>query len=151
MIHSQNLMIAPLTPPGAKIDDTSATTATLDTAGYSYCTIYCHLGDTDVAMSVLKVQESDNGDLTGVEDVAGLEFGTSVNTDGDVSDLPGAGDDSEFFAFEIDLRSRKRYLDLVATAGNGSTGVYFTAWAVLTGGENKNAAADRGLNQILRV
>lgn len=147
---AQRAKYAAVTPPGAIVNNASYTTASIDTRGYKYCRVVVHLGATDIAMAALKVQESDTDGS--YADVTGLVFGTSENTGGSASTLPSATDDNKFFFFEIDLRKRKRYLDLVATAGNGSTGTYLTAWAELYEGETlPDTAAEEGASQILRV
>lgn len=151
MIRQQTEKLVSITPPAAIYDNASPTTAEIDTLGYDYCTIYCYLGATDIAMTALKVTESDTAG-SGHADVTGLVFGASTNTADSASTLPSATDDSKLFAFEIDLRGRKRYLDLTATAGDGTTGTYFCAWAVLSRAESQpKTAADRGCSQILRV
>ena len=139
-----------VTPPAAIYDNASLTTASIDTRGYKYCRIVVYLGATDIAMAALKVQESDTDGS--YADVTGLVFGTSTNVAGSTSTLPSANDDNKFFVFEIDLRNRKRYLDLVATAGDGAAGTYAAAWAELYEGEDlPDSTADEGASQILRV
>jgi hypothetical protein len=109
------------------------------------------LGATDIAMAALKLQESDASG-SGMADITGAVFGTSTNTDGDTSTLPSATDDGLIFAIEVDLRGRKRYLDLTATAGDGDAGTYGVAWCVLTRAkQGPITAAKRGCSQILRV
>lgn len=140
-----------ITPPGAIVDDASWTTAEVDTIGFDYCIIWCLLGASDIAMAALAVTESDTSG-SGHANVTGLVFGTSTNTDGSTSTLPSATDDNKFFGFLIDLRGRKRYLDLTATAGNGSTGTYLTAWAELYRAEQLPVtAAGVGASQLLQV
>ncbi len=151
MIASQTQKLVSITPPAAIVDNASFTTAEIDTLGYDYATIYVYLGATDIALTALKVTESDTAG-SGHADVTGLVFGTSTNTAGSTSTLPSATDDNKFFAFEIDMRGRKRYLDLVATMGDGTVGGYLTAWAVLErADEMLKTAAARGCSQILRV
>lgn len=127
MLHPLNSKYVAVTPPNAILDDTGATTNEIDTLGYDYCTILVQLGATDIAMAALKVQESDTSG-SGFADVTGL---VASGTTGD-GRLPTATDDNKVFAFFIDLRARKRYLDLVATAGNGSLGTYVSAVAILS-------------------
>ena len=151
MIPSQMTKVVSLTPPAAIVDNASYTTAELDTKGWSYCTIYAYLGATDIAMTALKVQESDTAG-SGHADVTGLVFGTSTNIDGSTSALPSATDDNKLYAFDIDLRGRKRYLDVVATAGDGTTGTYLVAWAVLSrGAEAPVSSSERGCDEVLRA
>lgn len=151
MIHAQNTKIVNITPPAAIVDNAAYTTAELDVMGFDYCQIFVFLGATDIAMVALKVTESDTAG-SGHADITGLVFGTSNGIDGAASTLPSATDDNKFFCFDIDLRGRKRYLDLVATAGDGATGTFLAAWAILSRAEQgKNTAAERGCGQILRV
>tara|TARA_Y100001937_G_C7076758_1_gene311000 strand:+ start:626 stop:1123 length:498 start_codon:yes stop_codon:yes gene_type:complete len=119
MIHLQNLKFANITGP-ISVDNGSNTTAAVDTQGFDYAVIVVHSGALQVAMTALKVQESDSSDMSGAADVDGLIFGTSTNIDGSTSALPAAGDDNVFHLFEIDLKNRKRFLDVVSTQGNGS-------------------------------
>lgn len=142
-----------VTPAGAIVDNAAYTTAAIDTAGYDFCTIIAYLGATDIAMAGLKVQESDASDMTGAADVTGLVVGTSTNIAGSTSALPSATDDNKAMCFEVDLRAgRKRYLDLVATAGDGTAGTYLTVFALLWRGEVcPITAAERGYDEILRV
>lgn len=142
-----------ITPPGAIVDDSGYTTASVDTKGFDYCVIWVLLGATDIAMAALKVQESDDdGSSDAYADVTGLVYGTSTNTDGSTSTLPAADDDNKFFGFLIDLRGRDRYLDLVATAGDGTSGTYMTAWAELYRAEELPVTATAiGASQLLQV
>ena len=142
-----------ITPPAAKVDDAAVTTTVIDRLNYDYCTVVVQLGDIDAAFTVLKIQESDVSD-SGFADVTGLIFGTSTNLAGDTSSLPGAGDDNDFFVFLIDLRGRKRYLDVVATVGSASasTGAFVVITAELTSGETGPSTATKsGVNQVLQI
>jgi len=151
MIHGTAHKIVNLTPPGAIIDNASLTVAELDTLGFDYCVIYLILGATDIAFTVAKITESDASG-SGHVDVTGLIYGTSVNVDGSTSALPTATDDNDVFAFEIDLRYRKRYLDATITVGNGVNGAYAVVIAQLfRARELPVGATERGCNQILRV
>lgn len=129
----QNVKYVAITPPGALIDNASATTAEVDTLGFAYLTIVAHLGATDIAMTALKVTESDTSG-SGHADVTGLVYGTSTDIDGNTSALPSATDDNGFFVFNIDLRGRKRYIDVTATVGDGTTGAYLTIIGILSRG-----------------
>lgn len=147
----QNSKIINVTPPAAILDDASASTTEVDTVGFDYATYICTLGASDVAMAALAVTESDTAG-SGHGNVTGLVFGASTNIDGSTSALPSATDDNKVYCFDIDLRGRKRYLDLTATAGNGTTGTYFAAVCVLTRGESVlQTAAGRGCDEILRA
>lgn len=151
MVTAQNVKVVRVTDPAAIVDNASWTTEEIDTKGFDYAQVYCYVGASDIAHVALKVQESSVSG-SGFADVTGLVFGTSTNTDGSTSTLPSATDDNKLFIFDIDLKARERYLDLVATAGNGAAGTYMTAWAVLSrAGETPMTATERGASQILRV
>lgn len=141
-----------ITPPAAIVDNTGYTTATIDTAGFAYLRVLVYLGATDIAMAALKLQESDDSGMSGAADITGLVYGTSASIAGTTSALPSATDDNKCFAFEVDLRGRKRYIDLVATAGNGEAGTFLAAFALLSrAGDTGVTAAERGYGNILRV
>lgn len=144
-----NRKVVSITPPAAIVDNAAYTTAVVDTAGYDYATINVYLGATDIAMAALKVQESDEAGAN-FADITGAVFGTSNNDTGSASTLPSATDDNKLFSFNIDLRGRKRYLDLVATAGDGAAGTYLAAWAELWRAKDApRTAAEAGYSQRL--
>ena len=150
-VTAQNVKVVRVTDPAAIKDNAAWTTEEIDTKGFDYLQVFCYIGASDIAVAVLKVQESDTSG-SGFADVTGLVFGTSTNTDGSTSSLPSATDDNKFFCFDIDLRGRDRYIDLSATAGDGAAGTYMAAWAVLSrAGETPMTATERGCSQILRV
>lgn len=152
MNASQHDKFVPITPPGAIVDNASLTTAAIDTAGFAYLRVMVVLGATDIAMTALKLQESDNSGMSGAADITGLIYGTSAGIAGTTSALPTADDDDKCFTFEVDLRGRKRYIDLVATVGNGSAGTYITAFALLSRASDcPVSASERGYGNILRV
>jgi hypothetical protein len=150
MIHAQNFKLVSITPPGAIYDNASPTTASIDTSGWDYLTVIVQLGATDIAMTALKMQESDtDGSFA---DVTGLIYGTSNGINGSASTLPSATDDNKFFVFEVDLRGRKKFMKLVATAGDGTAGTYFVAQGLLSRGKDfPVTAAERGVANILRL
>ena len=151
MIPAQNAKVVNVTPAAAIKDNAAFTTNEIDTAGFDYCTIYVALGATDIAMAALKVQESDTSG-SGFADVSGLDADGDTNTDGSAATLPTATDDDGVFIFQIDLRGRKRYLDLSATAGNGTNGTFMSAIALLTRGSNTPVtAAEMNALDVLRV
>ncbi len=148
--------IVAVTPPAAIVDNAAFGTTVIDTLGFRFCEIYVFLGALDIAVATLKVQESDGlsaGNLDGnAVDVVGTRFGTDANDTGSTSTLPSATDDNKFFKFEIDLRGRKRYLDLSLTGGDGSAGSYACAFALLSRGEiSPTTASQKGCSQVMRV
>lgn len=150
MIPEQNNKYFNVTSPAAILDNASATTNSIDTKGWDYLTVVCTVGATDIAMTALKLGQSDTD--SSFVDVTGAIFGTSTNIDGATSALPTAGDDHKLFVFEVDLRGKKRYFDLTATMGNGTAGGYFSAVAILSRGEiSPILAAGKGADEVLRV
>jgi len=150
-VHAQNCKLVSVTPPQAIVDDASWTTAEVDTLGFDYAKICVYLGATDIAMAALAVTESDTSG-SGHANVSGLVFGTSETIDGATSNLPAADDDNKFFICDIDLRGRKRYLDVTATAGDGTSGTFAVIWCELSrADETPTTAAQRGADQVLRV
>ncbi len=134
----QNVKVVNVTPPAAIVDNASFTTNSIDTAGYGKLAVYFSLGATDIAMTALKLQESDDDSSYG--DITGCVYGASG-----AAALPTADDDNKVFGFFVNLAGRKRYIDVVATAGNGAAGTFGTCIAVLYNGEGINTAAERGL------
>lgn len=146
MNQAQNMKVVNYCPPTAIKDNASFTTNAIDTAGFGKLAIYFTLGATDIAMTALKVQESDDSGMSGAADITGLVYGTSANPEtGTTSALPTADNDNGVFAFFINLSGRKRYIDVVATAGDGSTGTFGSGVAFLYDGDGINTAAERGL------
>lgn len=152
MNNNQNFKFVSVTPPQAIVDNDSWTTATIDTLGYSYATIYCYFGAMDIAATALKIQQSDDSGMSGAADVTGLVFGTSTDAYGTASALPTATDDNKLFCFTINLAGKKRYLDLVATGGDGAAGTYMSAFCLLTGGDvEPNSLTLQGLGGWLNA
>ena len=151
MIDGQLAKWVNVTPPAAISDNTAFETSEIDTLGWDYLEIAVILGATDIAMAELKVQESDASG-SGHADITGLVFGTSNKIDGAQSALPSATDDDKIFLCQIDLRKRKRYIDVSAKSGNGTAGTYCAIVARLSRGKVlPSDAAGAGAEAILRV
>lgn len=151
MVEGQNVKFVSVTPPAALIDNASATTAEVDTAGFDYATYVVYLGATDIALSALAVTESDTSG-SGHSNVTGLVWGTSANIDGTTSALPSATDDNKFQVAQIDLRGRKRYLDLTLTVGDGTNGAYVAVLCILSrAAETPVTVSAMGCDEVLRV
>jgi len=135
----------------ALIDNGSLTTAAIDTKGWDYAQVFVRVGTTDIAMTALKIQDCDTSGGS-YSDVSGLVYGTSTNIAGSTSSLPAADDDDTVFMFEIDLRKTDRFIDLVATNGDGTAGGFLSAWCILSRGEDSpDTATERGAGDILRI
>lgn len=138
MKHSLSQKIVAITPPGAIVDNAAFTTATIDTLGFAQITIVILFGAMDVAATVLKLQQSDDSGMAGAVDIDGANFAVDGT-------LPGANADNTMYAVHLDLRGKKRYIDVNLTGGDGTTGTYATAFAILSRAqESPNSAAERG-------
>jgi hypothetical protein len=151
MVPAQNTKYALAIYPTGLKNNTSWTAIAIDTAGYDYCQIVWMLGDNDIAMKVLAVQESATSGGS-YASITGLVVATSSNINGDTSALQSATDDNTIQAFDIDLRGRKRFLKLLATNNNGSQGGHGNALAILSRAEEAaTTVAQRGADEVLRV
>lgn len=141
-----------MTPPAAIKNNASWTVAEVDTKDWDHLTIIVMLGATDIAVAALAVTES-NTSGSGHANVTGLIVGTSANIEGSTSALPSATDDNKCQVFEIDLRGRKRYIDLTFTAGDGTAGTYAAVLGILSSPKALApiSISDRGCDEILRV
>lgn len=139
-------------PPAVIKDNASYTATEIDTQGYSSVEVIFALGASDIAMAALKLQESDTAG-SGQADITGLVFGTSTNIAGSTSALPSSTDDNKVYILSIkNMQGRKRYLTLVATAGDGSVGTYASAITILSKGDIQPlTAAGIGCGDILAV
>ena len=117
--------------PAAIIDNNSATAAEIDCKDYSYLEIPVQFGATDIAVTVLKLQESDTSG-SGFADITGATFSGGSNVDGVTLALPSATDDGQPHVFQVNLVGRKRYLKLVCTFGDGTVGGFVAATARLS-------------------
>jgi hypothetical protein len=135
-----------LVQPAAIVNNASLTVAALDCLNATYAVIEVVLGATDIALTAMKLQESD--DNSTYTDVAGSVFGTS-NKDTDVaSTLPSATDDNKVFTWFVDLRGRMRYLKPVITIGNGAAGAFTVVIAELwRNGQCPRLGTDAGFAQ----
>ena len=132
MYPLQNAKTHVFVAPGAVVDNATYTSNVVDCAGADYLEVDVILGSTDVAMATLKLQESDAitnaTTLDTGADISGYVYGTSTNPDtGTTSALPTDAADNKVFQFRVPLQGRKRYINLIAVAGNGTTGTYLSA------------------------
>ena len=147
----KNCKLVTITPPAAIIDNASAVTSEIDCKGFRFLRVIVHLGAMDIAMTALKLTESDTSG-SGHADIPGAVYGTSTDIAGNTSTLPTANDDNKFFVFDVDLRGRKRYIDVTATCGDGSAGTYIGIHAELYLGESKPVSlTNRGVGGALSV
>lgn len=142
MINFLDQKILSITPPAAIVNSASFFTTEVDSVQngvkYDWASIYVYLGATDVAVTSCRIQESD---------ISGASFIDITGANGSASLSPTASDDNKFFVFHIDMRKRKRYLDLVLTIGAGTSGGFVTAFAILSRSkEIASSAQSRGAN-----
>lgn len=141
----QNVKFVNVCAPGAINDNADFTTNAIDTAGFGKLAVIFQLGATDIAMTALKLQQSDDSGMSGAADISATVFGATGNPS-----LPSATDDNKMYAFHVSLQGKKRYIDLVATAGNGSLGTYGSAIAVLYNGNDFDPnATDQNVGAVV--
>ena len=117
--------------PAAIIDNASATADVIDCRGFDFLTIIVQLGATDIALTSLKVQNSATSGGS-YADIAGATFAGGSGLGGATLALPSATDDGQTCVFQIDVRGLDPFVKLVATFGDGSTGGFVAAVAVLS-------------------
>lgn len=136
MVSSQNIRVANGLAP---VSSTAGyTTTEIDTVAsgvkFDYATIIISIGVIGADMSALKLTESDTSG-SGFSDVTGFVGGTDFTLP---TSAAGAG---KFVVFQLDLRKRKRYLKMVATAG-GSATLLSTQCILSRGKVGTNSATD---------
>lgn len=149
MIDAQNQRVLVPKFPGILIDNAAVTITAVDTqylgVKYDYVEFLLILGATDIALTVVKLTESD--DDSSYSDVSGTTFGA-----GTAPALPTATDDNKIWAIRVDARHRKRYLKLAVTVGDGTVGGYVVVVALLSRAkETPNTATKRGLAAELNI
>lgn len=148
MVSAQAVRYFNITPPAAIVDNADFTTNVIDTVAngvkFDYLTVVVQLGATDIGLTALKMQQSDASG-SGFADITGTVGGTDFT-------LPSATDDNGFVVFNIDLRGKKRYFDLVATGGNGTLGTFMSAVAILSRAKvGPNSATDSNALAVVTV
>lgn len=152
MIDLQSTKLWLATPPELK-DNAAFTSYALNTSGYDYVRYIIAVGAIDIDMVTLKLQESD--DNITYTDVPGSIFGTSTVPAidlGGVAALPSIASADSLFSIFVNLKGRKKWLQIVATGGNGAVGTYMCVIAELSRAEHSpRTAAERGLQAQLIV
>lgn len=120
--------------PAAILDNTSATATVVDTTGYDYATVIVQLGATDIAVTALKLQASSTSGGT-YADITGATFDGGSGMGGATLALPSATDDGQTCVFQVDMRGKNPFLKVVATFGDGTSGGFIAAVAVLSRGK----------------
>ncbi len=141
MIEALNQKTVIVTPPAAIVDNAAVTTSAVDCIDAGWVTFEIIFGAMDIAVSALKLRESD--DDSTYSDVPGADF----SVDGT---LPADDADNTIVAIQVNMLGRKRYLDLSFTAGNGAAGTYSVVLARLSRMQTTpSTAASRGYAQEL--
>jgi hypothetical protein len=136
MVGLQNVRAASMLAPisaAAAYTTTAADSVALGVKS-DYATIIVHIGAIAASMTVLKLTESDASG-SGYSDVTGFVGGTNFT-------LPTSSDGGKFVVFQVDMKARKRYLKVEATAGG--TTVLGISCIFSRGKIGTNSAADSG-------
>ncbi len=150
----QDTKMLNMVPPAAIKDNAAFTSVIVDTAGYGWLTVVVTLGATDIAMAALSIQENSANTATGMASITGTVFGTATDAySGSTTVLPGATDDNKIEVFHIKLDgTRKRYMQVAATAGDGSTGTFMSAVGILShAAVAPNTASEAGADFVVIV
>ncbi len=118
----------------------------VDTEGYDYLTIVLSTGAAGAAATVFKAREGEASNMSDAADISGAVFGTSLDIDGGTSTLPTDSND-EIYVLNLDLRGRKRYIDVAVT--RGATTLLSILGILSKGGEITNVLADRGVISMI--
>lgn len=142
MKEIQSSVVKQAIAPVAIKDNAAFVSQGIDTADADYAEFHLNIGVTDIAFAALKVVESDV-----------LTNPTTLDTPTDVLDVttkPGATDDGSIWIVGVNLKKlRKRYIQLQATAGDGTAGTFASATCVLKkSGAIGSSAADRGVGYV---
>jgi hypothetical protein len=130
MNELQAIKVVNITPPAAAVTAGSFTTAVVDTKGFDYATVVCHFGAIGAGgVTALKLEHSDESSAN-FGDITGANFSGGKGPKGEDLALPVDADDNKLFMFQVDMRGKKRYLNLIATAG--AQAVFMSAHAVLS-------------------
>lgn len=148
------LKLVPIIQPQAIKDDAywvgshTSTPVNVDTKGFGAALIVFQLGATDIAVAELSVFESNTTTDGDFAIIAASNFATSPAT------LPSATDDNLLFGVLVTNlgTTRKRYLRLNAKGGNGTSGGYASAFALLALPEQGiDSVSEAGFSQLLTV
>lgn len=151
----ENFKLVSVTPPAAIKDNAAFTTAEVDTKGWDHARFVVYIGATDIALAALYLTESDTTGSGHVEIVAtDFSDATQKDIEGNALALPADDEDNGFIVIDVDLAkgARKRFLDLVLTAGDGSTGTFAAAWCELYRGETMpTTVAGHGCKDMVAI
>lgn len=121
----------------------------IDTAGCNYALITWELGASDIAMAELSLYESDTTTDGDFAIIAASNYATAG-----IGTLPSATADNTFLGWIVTNlgTTRLRYLRVNAKAGNGSTGSFLSAFALLGHPEQGiDSVSEAGFGQLVTV
>lgn len=126
-----------------------STPVNIDTKGFAAAVIVFMYGASDIAMAALSIYESDDTTDGNFAIIASSNYATSG-----IGTLPSSTEDNLLFGWKIPSlgTARKRYLRINAMPGDGSTGSYAAAYAVLGPSEvGIDTASEAGFSQFITV
>lgn len=127
----------------------------IDTAGFDYLELIASQGAQAAGLTalILALQEGDSSS-TFSGSITGANVGTSTPlfaAAGAGSNLPSTATNNTLQVFNVDLKGRKRYLNLTLTPSS-SSGLFLDAIARLTRAERSpESAASSGANQVFQL
>ena len=142
MIYEDSIKQIVLVEPQARINNSAVTVASVDRSGFDYAVIQAYVGANDIGFTTFKLQEAD--DNATWSDVPYADYSIAAALPGNTPDV--------VYAWEVDLKGRKRYLRPDITVGTGTSGLFLTVVATL--GRAKQApatAAAKGYQGVLTL
>ena len=139
----EHMKYANMIQPQLKDDGAPTGITSVDTKDWEHLRVLIHSGAIDAATTAApQVQESDTlaSDYTDI-------------TAAVLADAIAASEDNGFHAIDIDLTAdHKRYMKLLITAGNGTTGHNLSVMGILSkksGGSHSGLATPAGLTELI--
>jgi hypothetical protein len=118
MVPQAKLLLDSVTGSGSATNAGTFTSANIDLLGVDYCTIDISATTQSASTqagspSILKIQESDTTVVTSFADIVGFRGGSATATNVDFQVAIGKTTGVNAYKFNVDARSRKRYLNVV--------------------------------------
>lgn len=151
MIPIQSTKTVLMTPPQLKDDGDLASNTYVDTLGYAHLRVIIATGTMDEALgstaegTAVYLEECDTTD--------GSYDSLSSTPGALLADAIAATEDDSIFIIDLDLRGRKRYIEVNAPhAGNGTTGVNACIIGILSKAQiHPDSATEAGAAEWIKV
>jgi hypothetical protein len=150
MRNLQKLKAGLVIPP--QIVKNASVTGKINTQGYASLLLLLSLGATDVNITTLKLEGSDD-DATYTA-IPRAEYGlVATATDSATPALPVVADANSLFAFDVTLDTLPKWVRVIVTAPNGTNGALVAVTSLLDrySGQLPDGVTERGYKSLLSV